>query len=128
MTLISTTQWLQPITSSSSLMHILHSAHKVLPYPWIIRISHSMLGTNLSHFGSNEWIPRTAHPLEQVMLHLKVQSTSQSTCNKSTICRRSLHLRFEPTDGFSRFTLDFGGITINMFKIVTQCEETRKCE
>lgn len=107
-------------------MKVLGSGDQVLVNPWIVSVLHTMLLTDFTHCRSNIRVPSRTHTWEQVMFHLKVQSTAQPTRNVSSIRRRSLNLGLEPADRFSGFPSFVGRITIRIFKVVGKCKQDRQ--
>lgn len=62
------------------------------------------------------------------MLYLKVQSSSDTARDETTVCRTSLDLRLEPTHRFASFTRLFRGVTIHVLKVVRQGKQNGQCQ
>ena len=53
-----------------------------------------------------------------MVLHLKVEATSDSSRDETAIGTRSLHLRLVPADGFASLSVMLGRVTVAVFKVV----------
>ena len=107
-----------PVRSSTRRMHVLERGDDVLDNPRVVRILDTMFGADFSNFRSNVRVPTAAHPGEQVMLNLKVKSSSKVAGDGTSVGARSFNLRLEPVDWFTILSHIEGWITVSILKVV----------
>lgn len=107
-----------PVGSSTGSMQVLDSRNPVLPDPGVVRVLDAVFLANLPHLWSDKGVPGRRHAGEQVMLDLKVESTSEAATNESTIRAGRLDLRLVPADRFALFAGVLDRITVGVHKVV----------
>lgn len=107
-----------PVGSIANFVHVFESRSKVLENPWVIGVFDSMLGANLTNFGSNVGVPTTTHSGKEMMLDLKIESASEVARNCASIRTGGLDLRLEPIDRLARLACFEGRIAVGIFKVV----------
>jgi hypothetical protein len=63
-----------------------------------------------------------------MMLHLKVETAGNHSCNESTVGGGGFDLGLEPADRLACLMVGFGWIAIRVFKVVREDEEAREHE
>ena len=76
-----------PVGSRTGGVDVLDRGNEILPDPWVVRVTNTMLLANLANRGGNVWVVRTGHAREQVVLDLEVESSGKSSGNESTVGR-----------------------------------------
>lgn len=88
--------------------------------PGVVGVLHIVLLANLPHCGGNVGIPSRTHSGEQMVFHLKVESSGKVSSNMGTIRATGLNLRFEPANLFTRLAKMRRGITVGVLEVVRQ--------
>mmetsp|Transcript_14937 Transcript_14937/g.30774 ORF Transcript_14937/g.30774 Transcript_14937/m.30774 type:complete len:303 (-) Transcript_14937:536-1444(-) len=108
-------------------MHVLERGDQVLPHVGVVRVMDAVLFANFANLGCDKGVPRRRHAREQVVFHLKVQSTRHTTGNESAVGTGRFDLGLEPIGRFGFLALllfqHMSRITIGIFKVVRQGKE-----
>lgn len=109
-------------------VHVLECRDKVGKDPGVVGVLDSVLLANLANFGSNVGIPSRTHTGEQMVLHLKVEATSEGTRDETTVSAGSLNLGLEPTHRLASLFVRFSRVAVGIFKVVGQRKQDRKAK
>ena len=108
------------MSSGSGGVKVFDGGDPILPHPWVKGVSYIVFLANLADLGGDKGVPGGGHAGEQVVLHLKVESSRDASANESTVGARCLDLGLVPADLFSLFAGVLDRIAVHFFKVVRE--------